>query len=220
MKVCTDACLFGAWVAGRMQQNIKSKVLDIGCGTGLLDLMLAQKITTVIDAIEINSDAAMQASENIAQTPWAKNISVINTSIQDFIPSKRYDLIICNPPFYEDDLRSGDENKNAAKHDTTLRLDELISFVNANMEEDGLFTLLLPFHRTEYFERLSNGSGLFVCEKLLVKQSPKHDHFRSVLLLSKKRPVTVTVNELIIHDNDRNYTNEFQYLLRDYYLKF
>lgn len=218
MKVCTDACLFGAWVADKIKHSTINNTLDIGCGTGLLSLMLAQKINTVIDAVEINNDAAMQASENISVTPWVKNIKVVNISLQDFIPSKKYDLIISNPPFYENDLRSGNENKDAAKHDATLRLDELLSFVNINMEEDGVLALLLPFHRTGYFERLANESGLFIIEQLLVRQSPKHDHFRSLLLLSKANPVLTTVNELCIHDHERNYTDEFQNLLRDYYL--
>jgi len=218
MKVCTDACLFGAWVADKMKLSEINNALDIGCGTGLLSLMLAQKINTAIDAVEINNDAAKQASENISVTPWVKNIKVINSSLQDFIPSKKYDLIISNPPFYENDLRSGNENKDAAKHDATLRLDELLSFVNTNMEEEGVLALLLPFHRAGYFERLANGSGLFVIEKLLVRQSPKHDHFRSLLLFSKTEPVSAIVNEMSIHDHERKYTYEFQKLLRDYYL--
>ena len=218
MKVCTDACLLGAWTADKMQGLTVKNVLDIGCGTGLLSLMLAQKVNTAIDAIEINQDASMQAAENISNSTWQENIKIIHSSLQNFISQKKYDLIICNPPFYEDDLRSDDENKNAAKHDTSLRLEELILFVKGHLNDAGYFTLLLPFHRTAYLEKMANGSGLFVAEKLLIKQSTHHEYFRTILLLTKNETATVS-NELMIHDAERNYTPAFEVLLKDYYLK-
>jgi tRNA1Val (adenine37-N6)-methyltransferase len=219
MKVCTDACILGAWVADKMEGAVVKNILDIGSGTGLLSLMLAQKIDAETDAIEINEDAAIQAIENISGSAWAEKINVINISLQDIIPQKKYDLIICNPPFYENDLRSGDEHKNAAKHDLTLRLDELLLFVKKYLETEGYLFLLLPFHRTAYLERTVNEQGLFVQEKLLIKQSPGHAYFRSVFLISQRKTVTVSIDELIIHDNERQYTLAFQALLKDYYLK-
>ena len=219
MKVCTDACILGAWAAARTQDNMVKNVLDIGCGTGLLSLMLSQKLNAKTDALEIDPAAATQAAENISRSPWVNNIIVTATPLQDFIPAEKYDLIISNPPFFEDGLRSADENNNAAKHDTTLRLDELILFVKKWLNDAGTFVVLLPFHRTAYLEKMANEHTLFVQEKLLVKQSPKHDHFRSILLLSKKEIPNTETAELTIHDNERNYTPEFESLLKDYYLK-
>ena len=218
MKVCTDACLLGAWTAAKMQDSTVKNVLDIGCGTGLLSLMLAQKINAAIDAIEINQDAFMQATENISNSVWQENIKIIHSSLQRFVSQKKYDLIICNPPFYEDDLRSDDENKNAAKHDTSLRLEELILFVKEHLNDTGAFAILLPFHRMSYLEKTANGSGLFAEEKLLIKQSPQHEYFRAVLLLTKMKTAVLS-NELIIHDAQRNYSPAFEVLLKDYYLK-
>ena len=219
MKVCTDACILGAFTANKMNGPVIKNTLDIGSGTGLLSLMLAQKINTTIDSIEINQDAAKQAAENISGSPWSENIRVIHISLQDFTPRKKYDLIICNPPFYENDLKSNDEIKNVAKHDTTLKLDELISFVKKYLDIEGNFFLLLPFHRTAYLDRAANDHGLFIHEKLLVKQSPTHNYFRSITMLSKNKPETVIINELIVHDSERQYTPMFQALLKDYYFK-
>ncbi|MEO8772074.1 MAG: methyltransferase [Ferruginibacter sp.] len=220
MKVCTDACVFGAWAAAKALQfdSIKN-ILDIGCGTGLLSLMLAQKTTAHIDAIEINEDAVTQARENILQSPWKERIVIINTPLQQFNSNKKYNLIICNPPFFEDDLKSGDENKNAAKHDVTLKLDELVSFIKDNVTIDGHAVVLIPYHRTEYFSSLLTGNNLFINEALFLKQSPAHKYFRSVILFSNKNIQPVESNELVIHDGDRNYTEVFKALLGSYYLK-
>ena len=217
MKVCTDACILGAWTALKGQSFSIKNILDIGCGTGLLSLMLVQKIDATIDAIEINNAAAEQAAENIAASPWPDRINIVQSSIQDLKTITKYDLIICNPPFYEDDLRSDNENKNAAKHDTTLKLEELLALIKENLSEDGKAAVLMPFHRTAYFETTAKEKSLFTEEKLLIKQTPAHDHFRSIVFLSLKFNDEPIVNELIIHDGQRNYTEEFKDLLNDYY---
>lgn len=219
MKVCTDACLLGAWVSVKVQDIAINNILDIGCGTGLLSLMLAQNSDAVIDAVEINSDAAKQAAENIAATSWNKKIHVINIPLQEFITDKQYDLIISNPPFFEDDLRSEDEYKNASKHDTTLTLSEIFSFIKKHLSKSGMAAILIPFHRTDYLSSLIKENKLFIVETLFVKQSVSHSYFRSIILLSNEEKQPILCNELVIHDKERNYTEEFKNLLRPYYLK-
>src|SRR5437868_5022622 len=125
MKVCTDACLFGAYIANELQSIPVNTILDIGAGTGLLSLMLAQKTTAVIDAVEIDNAAFEQAKENIAASPWKEKINTYHADISTFKTGKRYEHIISNPPFFEDDLRSNDEKKNFAKHDSSLTLENL-----------------------------------------------------------------------------------------------
>lgn len=217
MKVCTDGCLFGAWAADRLQNTPVKTVLDIGTGTGLLSLLLAQKTTAVIDAVEIDADAFAQAKENFAQPVWKEQLHITNTGITAFTPEKKYDCIISNPPFFEDDLRSPQKNKNAAKHDTTLTLPVLLQQVKRLLKEDGYFMVLLPYHRVDYFINESAGQQLFCNEKVLVKQTFKHNYFRGMLLFSANKTEPVT-EDIIIKDETGNYTPGFTRLLKDYYL--
>jgi tRNA1Val (adenine37-N6)-methyltransferase len=219
MKVCTDACLLGAWTVQKMQELKLQPVhiLDIGTGTGLLSLMLAQKTTSVIHAIELNEEAAMQARENFDGSRWAKRLFLYHTSIQQFPVTIKYDWIISNPPFFEDDLQSRDPAKNSAKHHTTLTVAELLSSIQLHLKDDGFSSLLIPWHRTEYLKIIVETHGLFINETLLVKQTPRHGFFRTLLLISKKELPGKT-EELSIHDEHRQYTPAFLSLLKDYYL--
>jgi len=115
MKVCTDACLFGAYMANELQQQQVNSILDIGSGTGVLSLMLAQKTMAAIDAVEIDEAAFTQAAANISESPFGKKITIFNADILQFHPGKKYQSIITNPPFFEGDLQSGDEKKECSQ---------------------------------------------------------------------------------------------------------
>lgn len=221
MKVCTDASLFGAWVADKIEKRatVPNNILDIGAGTGLLSLMLAQKCDTAIDAIEINADAALQATANIKAAPWNNRMRLKQIALQEFTPESKYEIIISNPPFFEFDLRSENDNKNAAKHDSTLTFDELVSFIKKHLHITGMAAVLIPFARYAYFVSLLEGAGLFIQESLAVKQSPTHTPFRWMLIFSHKEITNPPVNELTIKDLNGNYSKEFSFLLKDYYLK-
>ncbi len=220
MKVCTDACVLGAFTANLLEQgDVKPKhILDIGTGTGLLALMLAQKSEASIEAIEMNQAAAGQAAANFAKSPWAAKINLVQGSIQQFVASKKYDLIISNPPFFEDDLRSSDADKNDAKHDSSLTLQELVYAIRENLSADGFATVLLPYHRTTYFKNIVGEAGLFVNHMMLLQQSPKHSFFRSIIVLGKQSK-QYQEETLLIHDEQRQYSPAFTALLKDYYLK-
>ena len=217
MKVCTDACLFGAFVANETANEKLFRILDIGTGTGLLSLMLAQKSTANIDSIEIDTAACEQAKENIAASPWKEKITTINADITTFNSKNKYDLIISNPPFFEGDLQSANEQKNAAKHDAALTLEQLLVAANNNLNKEGIFAVLLPYHRVDYFIKESAAKGLYLTNRLLVKQAPTHNFFRGILIFSKTNS-GLQSNELSIKDNKGNYTGEFTGLLKDYYL--
>ena len=219
MKVTTDACLFGAWAAEKMQNETDkiNKVLDIGTGTGLLSLLLAQKnSTSIIDAVEIDESAAIQAQQNFKATTWEKRLQVFTTSIQRFSHSSLYDFIITNPPFFNNDLLSENDKRNLALHSKALTLEELIQAIKINLSLNGKFAILLPYHRTESFIQLAAEHFFYVEEKVMVKQTDKHDYFRSMLLFGKEI-VSIKLQEIIIKKND-TYSNEFKNLLSDYYL--
>jgi tRNA1Val (adenine37-N6)-methyltransferase len=217
MKVCTDACLFGAYIANEIQQLPVKNILDIGTGTGLLTLMLAQKTSATIDAVEIDAAAFTQAKQNIEQSSWKEKIAIYNSDILKFQPKKKYDCIISNPPFFEADLKSGDEKKNFAKHDTSLTFTELLNVVDANLSPAGFFTVLLPFHRSNYFEEEAAKINFNLTKKILIKQTHKHNHFRSILIFSTKKLETIQ-EEIIIKNEEGNYSTKFIELLKDYYL--
>lgn len=217
MKVCTDACLFGAWAADSLQNKAINSILDIGAGTGLLSLLLAQRTTAAIDAVEIDTGAFLQATENFLQSPWKERLHITNTDISTFTVEKRYDCIISNPPFFEDDLKSPQQNKNAAKHDTTLTLPVLLQQVKLLLKEDGCFIVLLPYHRVDYFINEALQHNLFCVEKVLVKQTPNHNYFRGMLLFSTNK-TEAAIKKITVKDNTGNYTPEFTTLLKDYYL--
>lgn len=220
MKVCTDACLFGAWAANKISEyKDVENILDIGAGTGLLSLMLAQKTYANIVAIEINKEAATQASENFNASPWKKRLSIFNTPVQKYETEKKYDLILCNPPFFENDLRSPQQEKNTAKHDTDLTMAGLVETINKYLIPGGYAMIMVPFHRVEYMVAIANTVGLYSIEKLYVRHSPVHDNFRAFLLLSRDR-IPEKCTSMSIYDENRKYTTAFRDLLKEYYLAF
>jgi tRNA1Val (adenine37-N6)-methyltransferase len=216
MKVCTDSCILGAWTASRLQ-DVKT-ILDIGTGTGLLPLMLAQKSGARIDTIESDPDSAAQAEENIQLSPWQDRIRLLPGDVRSYPFSGQYDFIISNPPFFESDLRSPSEKKNVAKHDQSLTLDELIFLIRTRLDPSGNFSILLPFHRSAYFEKLAAETGFFLKEKLTVRQSPGHAPFRTLCLFCFHKPEIMMLKELFIKDEQGKNNETFCELMQDYYL--
>lgn len=218
MKVCTDACLFGAWIAAS-SQLIVHNLLDVGAGTGLLSLMYAQKKPfAMIDAVEIDAAAAKQAKENFGDSPWKERLQLHHCPIQEFNPPVKYDLIFSNPPFFDNDLKSDDHKRNLALHSSALSFDDLIESAAALLRDDGLFAVLLPYHRAVVFIKAAKEKDLFLQQQINVKQSVKHNYFRVILLFGKQQ-ITPSSDEIIIADGQGQYTATFAGLLKDYYLK-
>ncbi len=218
MKVCTDACLFGAWVADILTEMNAENILDIGTGTGLLSSMIAQKNKEAkIDAIEIDEKAARQAASNFAASQWQERLKVFNIAIQNFIPEKKYDFIICNPPFFENDLKGKNAKRNLALHDTSLTLNELPKCIDALISANGKFALLLPYSRTNFFVEMAFDRKLFLQKKILVKQTENHQFFRSMCLFGKEKLVE-ECEYIFIKDAQNEYSAAFAALLKDYYL--
>jgi tRNA1Val (adenine37-N6)-methyltransferase len=220
MKITTDSCLFGAWVAeevGGLRSEVRS-ILDIGAGTGLLSLMLAQQVNASITAIEIDKDAFEQASENIAASPWQNKISIILADIKDFIPEYKYDCIISNPPFYENEWQSGDVQKNIAHHSHQLLLDDLLAIIGNLLKPGGTFYLLLPYKRHDELMKLFNQKNIFIAKKILIRQTEGHDYFRFIIKAKFEDAGETITEEISIRDTKNDYTIAFTTLLKDYYL--
>jgi tRNA1Val (adenine37-N6)-methyltransferase len=217
MKVCTDACILGAWFADKAPAY--ARVLDIGSGTGLLMLMLAQKHKGEIRGIEIDLDAFHQLKENISQSPWRQLLKVYPGDVRSFSFPEKFDFIVSNPPFFENDLPAATAAANLARHSKELTLSELLEAIDTNLSYTGSFGVLLPYHRTAWFEEeASSQYGFILKEKLLVRQTPRHDFFRSILHFSRRKDNFIPTTELTIQDNDGAYTEDFIELMQDYYL--
>jgi tRNA1Val (adenine37-N6)-methyltransferase len=225
MKVCTDACLFGAWVA-QLVQDVENEtphplkintILDIGSGTGLLALMLAQKTEAMVDAIEIDVKACTQAKENIERSLWASRIMMICGDINQFTTNRKYDLVVCNPPFYENSLQSPHASANLARHGAGLKLEDLACKASDNLPDWGLFAVLLPYTRAPDFVKTARGSGLQLIRQVNVKQTQSHYYFRVMLVFGRAHSPGVRQLDISIRD-EGGYSKEFLELLKDYYL--
>ncbi len=215
MKVCTDSCILGAWTA--LRTDTAKRILDIGTGTGLLSLMLAQGSEAKIYGIESDPCAAGQARENILQSPWADRIDIMEADVRNHRPEILYDFIICNPPFYSADLQSPDKRKNQAKHEESLTLEELMNVISSCLSPDGRFSILLPFQRKDYFLALAKRSGFFRKEDLILRQTPMHSPFRYISLFGFAEEPESVSHELVIKENSGKYSEQMHQLMIGYY---
>ena len=216
MKVCTDACVLGAYadVAGE-------QTLDIGTGTGLLALMAAQRNPmALIDAVEIDEAAVSQAIENVLDSPFSGRVNVMQERIQDFQGHKLYDRILTNPPFYTNHLRSPDSAVNRALHTDELPFAELIAAVARLLKPDGQWWVLLPPYEMGKLTQLAQDAGLLAFNRLSIRHNHQKPVFRVVAGFSFKKS-TFSDKTLDIRGPDGSmYTTEFRALLRDFYLIF
>ncbi len=221
MKVTTDACLFGTWITYQCREIVgKPLVLDIGTGTGLLSLMFCQKIESNIDAVEIDHEAFVQAKQNFDASPWKNNIQQILGDVRQMAFEKLYDIIISNPPFYENDLRSPSDRKNKAHHDESLLLTELLHVIKKNLHPSGNFFLLLPHRRNKEIEEVFQQSALHLKSKVLVRPTTRHEPFRIMIegIHAGEINEDASTGEILIKDEHNRYTTAFTELLKDYYL--
>lgn len=223
MKVTTDGCLFGAWCAAEISRLVQPRsaapppaALDIGTGTGLLSLMVAQKAPLPIDAVEIDRAAAAQAVENVTTSPYSNQIRIMETDVLQ-LKNKSYWVIFSNPPFYENELTSGNAAKDTAHHSQQLTWEQLFAALNSLLGPNGVFFLLLPFKRAGEVERYLQKEGFFINKMARVHQSTRHAPFR-IMIQGSREASPHEVEELFIRDEYQQYTPGFTALLKDYYL--
>lgn len=217
MKVTTDSCLFGS-IQPIFQPSEGISMLDIGAGTGLLSLMVAQNNPgATITAVEINGATAAEAAENIAASSFSRNITVVESNILNFTPNEKYHHIFCNPPFYENQLLSPSKGKNVAHHTDGLTLAMLIPLIEKWLLPTGTASLLIPFYRENEVLELINTNNLVPSSIIRVKQSPAHKPFRSILMFCQKEQECYQT-EIIIRNKENQYTPDFIRLLKPFYL--
>ena len=214
MKVGTDGVLLGAWSPVEKANN----VLDIGTGTGLIALMLAQRnLEAKIDAIEIEENAFTEAQLNVTKSPWQSRIKVFKTSLQTFKSDVQYDLIVSNPPYYTDTYQNEDAERTLARHVDNLSFQNLLYHTSFMLKDTGICTFIIPYLEEQNFIDLAKDQGLFICKITRVKGRSELSFKRSLLCFSKELKTCIE-DELVIEMDRHIYTPEYINLTQSFYL--
>lgn len=218
MKVGTDGVLLGAWAS---TQHQPFSILDIGAGSGLVALMLAQRCNAeVVDALEIDDPAYEQCVSNFENSPWGDRLFCYHASLQEFVTEidDEYDLIVSNPPFYSEDYKTENEQRDLARFTDAMPFEHLAYSGSKLLSEHGKFVVIIPFKETENFTSLATKYGLHLNEVLEIKGNPNSKIKRSLLEFSFKEN-TIKKSSLTIEEGRHEYTEEYKKLTQDFYLK-
>lgn len=219
MKVGTDGVLLGAWC------NVDDcrRVLDIGAGTGLISLMIAQRAPmATIDAVEIDCDAYAEAKDNFAASPWHDRLNAICGDFNGYAATcqEKYDLIVSNPPFFMNGVLPPDDSRRYARHCDTLSFEDLLDGAAGMLDANGRLCLIAPFDSKNIINRISHGCGLFVKKMTIVYPKPDSQPKRILWELTKGDDVETVHDELIIEVGERHcYSDEYVAMTKDFYLK-
>lgn len=219
MKVGTDAVLLGSWTECK---NAK-RILDIGTGSGIITLMLAQRSNAVIDALEIDKSSCEQAEENIKSSPWKDRINVIHSSLQNYLlkSEHQYDLIVSNPPYFIASSKAPDQKRSTARHTDTLPFNDLINGVTKLLTEDGRLCVILPLKEAQVLIDLAKESSLFLNKLTRISGRADKDSEKRWLMEFSKTSQEVKENKLAIEKGERHdYTEEYKELTNEFYLHF
>ena len=219
MKVGTDGVLLGAW-APIIQQPYS--ILDIGTGTGIIALMLAQRSNAAqIDALEIDEKTYEQATDNFENSPWNDRLFCFHAGLDEFMeePEDEYDLIVSNPPFYAEDYKTNDDQRDLARFQDALPFEDLIEAADLLLSENGIFAVIIPFKEEERFLTIANEFEFYPMQITRVKGTPSSEIKRSLLALSRIQIENYPIDELIIEIGRHDYTSEYIALTKEFYLK-
>jgi len=219
MKIGTDGVLLGAWTP--IENNPKS-VLDIGTGTGIIAIMLAQRSTAQqIDALEIDESAYEQAVENFENSPWGDRLFCFHAGLDEFVdePEEEYDLIVSNPPFFSEEYRSENEQRDLARFQEAMPFEEIVEAADLLLSENGIFSVIIPFNEEDRFIELCANVELFPIKITRVKGAQNTKIIRSLLAFKRFELSVLTSDELVIEINRHEYTPEYIALTKDFYLK-
>ena len=215
MKVGTDGVLLGAWASANNPNNI----LDIGTGTGLISLMLAQRYKANITAIDIDRDSFLQSTENLRNSPWADKLNSLQISLQEFAKTcnTKFDLIVSNPPYFDNSLKSIDDKRTKARHTDTLSFSDLVTNAKKLLDKDGIFSVIIPSETEILFCNIAKNNNLFCIKKTYIKPTPNKPAKR-ILLQFSMIETKLIISELIVEITRHNYTVDYINLTKDFYL--
>ena len=217
MKVGTDAVLLGA--SAPIPADCR-QILDIGCGCGIIALMLAQRSNASIIGIDIDKLSVEEATKNAQNSPWKEKLTFRHVSIQDFCVSQNkqsFDLIVSNPPFFEDSLKSPFEKRNLSRHTDTLSLEELLFSADYCLSDSGCFAVILPIDKLKKMMNLCLKYNLF-CDFILEIQPISSKSTNRIILIFSRQKTTTQTKTLILRNTDNEYTNEYRQLTKDFLL--
>ncbi|NGX84422.1 methyltransferase [Aequorivita sp. KMM 9714] len=218
MQIGTDGVLLGAWVS---IENNPFSILDIGAGTGVIALQLAQRSDAeMIDALEVDDNAYEQCVDNFENSPWGDRLFCYNASLGEFIEEieDKYDLIISNPPFYSEDYKTSDESRDLARFNDSLPFDELIFSASQLLSEEGIFAVVIPRKEEEGFLKMAEQENLFAKRICRVKGNETSQEKRSLIEFSFEKS-TPKIENLTIETSRHKYTEEYISLVNEFYLK-
>nr|WP_315170858.1 methyltransferase [uncultured Flavobacterium sp.] len=219
MKIGTDGVLLGAWAP---IDNHPFSILDIGTGTGIIALMLAQRSAAQqIDALEIDEAAYEQATDNFENSPWNDRLFCFHAGLDEFIeePEDEYDLIVSNPPFYSEDYKTENESRDLARFQDAMPFEQLLEAADLLLSENGIFAVIIPFKEEENFIALAKEFELYPLKITRVKGTPTTEIKRSLLAFSRNETTDLAIDELVIETARHVYTPEYITLTKDFYLK-
>lgn len=220
MKVGTDAVLLGAWVF----PNGSRKILDIGTGTGIISLMLAQKSTASIIAIDIDKESTEQARVNVEESDFRNQVEVRHTSFQELVKNSdlKFDLIVTNPPYFIDSMKNqAESSRKIARHADLLPFEDLISGVKKMLSEKGKFCLILPKNEAAIFREMAKSKGLYLSKLLRIRTKAEKESEKRHLMQFEFKETEFSEATLILEENEsRNYTTAYKEFTKDYYLNF
>lgn len=214
MKVGTDGVLLGAWT----EVSAANNVLDIGVGTGLVSLMIAQRCAACIVGVEIDPEAIRQARENIDRSLWKERISLEEIDFRQYRPEKRFDTIVSNPPYFEDSLTPPDKQRSLARHTSGLSFRDLLAGVSALLADDGQFTLIIPAQADSLLKKLAFSFDLFPIRQCWVQTKPESTPKRTLVTFSRKESSCIS-QTLVVELERHVYSPEYIELTKDFYLK-
>ena len=216
MKVGTDAVLLGALSPSLSRP---SRILEIGCGCGVVSLIAAQlNPEASIDALDIDGPSVAECESNFMLSPWHDRLHAIHADVKAHTSPTPYDLVICNPPFFQNSLKAPDQRRSNARHTDLLSFTELIDSVSRLLSPDGCFSCILPCREADQLVAIASAKGLFCSHKTVISNKPSSPPKRTVLTLSRQLPVQCDIEEVCLRDEENRYSAWYTNLTNDLYL--